>query len=104
MADDDLRFTPPEPKTGSHLRVSAHHGRAGDVATDAIVDDGQSRRRPFSTLAEVRAFVGESGTKASIFECGCTVVLGDGDDVRGYDPCAAHLAKLTKKSVDERHG
>jgi len=95
VADDDLRFTPPGPKTGSHLRVSAVRAPGGELVTDAIVDDGQTAPRKFKTLDEVRAFIGGAGTKAAIFPCHCAVVLGDDDSVLGYDPCKEHLKKLT---------
>lgn len=61
MSNDDLRFTPPEPKIGSHARFSARRLFDGDVVTDAIIDNGESappKLRKFHTLDELRGFIG----------------------------------------------
>jgi len=96
VANDDLSFTPPGPKTGSHLRVNAVRAPGGELVTDAIVDDGQSKpkRRRFHTLDELREFVG-TPMEGAAWSCGCAVLFDAIGGIRVYEPCDRHRDKLT---------
>jgi hypothetical protein len=93
MPDD--RFAPPGPKSGSHLRIMAQRGPAGELVTDALIDSKPApKRRKFKTIDEIHAFV-TGPMEGAAWQCGCIAACDARGNVRAYEPCARHLAQLS---------